>query len=382
MPPVDMAQDQLDLPLDTPVADTQPESTPEPDTPEPKTLREELAAAFEADGKPSSKPEAKGAKDGVQEEGQGQEGKVAKPETQPEVQPKGKSPAKPETQQTDTGTPEARQGRAPGSWKPAIRERWGELPAPVQQEILRREAEVSRGLNESAAARKFAEDFGKVTAPYQSVIAAEGGDAMKFVNNLMATAAGLYHGAPRNKVDIVAGLIKNFNIDIATLDQVLAGQMPQGQASPQTQLPDAAAFIRQEIQQALSPILRGQQIAEQQNSRKVQQDVESFASDPANEFFEDVRDTMADLLEFTARRGEEMDLQTAYKRAIMMHSDIAELVADRELRKKAAQASSAAVAAKSKATSIAGAPNKSGAGGRPQTLRGDIESAFAQYENQ
>jgi hypothetical protein len=130
------------------------------------------------------------------------------------------------------------------------------------------------------------------------------------------------------------------------------------------------------VQEAVAPFARG---GEERITREADNDVMAFADDPANEFFDDVKDTMADLLEVSAKQGKQMDLPTAYKRATMMHSEIADVIADRQLREKAAAKSAAALKAKKRAVSVTGAPARELAtGGRPvgNDLRADLEAAI------
>jgi len=58
-----------------------------------------------------------------------------------------------------------------------------------------------------------------------------------------------------------------------------------------------------------------------------------------------------------------MDLSTAYKRATMMHSEIADVITDRNLRNKAEQSNTAASQARRRAVSLRGAPSKELASG-------------------
>lgn len=269
--------------------------------------------------------------------------------------------------------------RAPGSWKPAAREKWAGIPPEIQQEVLRREREMAQGFNETTNVRKFHEQFNRVVAPYQNVIAAEGGNTLDTVNKLFYTAGALYSGSPAQKVAAVAALIKNFAVDLPMLDSVLSGQAPvagaaQGGAGAQ----DATTFIRNEIQNALAPLLRGQQAGQQKLQGEVSSEIDAFATDPKNEFFEDVRETMADLLEVAAKQGKSLDLSTAYQRAIMMHSDIADVVAGRKLQEKAAQQSVTAAAARRRAVSVKGAPAKVAGSEKGASLRADLENAISQ----
>jgi hypothetical protein len=197
----------------------------------------------------------------------------------------------------------------------------------------------------------------------------------------MTTAAALYNGSPQQKVATVAAMINNFGIDLQMLDSYLAsGQLPAGAAGGG--VPPAAAggqdisrMVEMAVSQALAPVLRGQQAQTQQMQEQLNNEIDAFANNPENEFFEDVRETMADVLELAAKRGEKVDLPTAYQRAILMHNEIADVVAERNLRKKAEAASAAAAAAKKKAVSITGAPAKEPAA-RGNSVRDALVSAI------
>jgi hypothetical protein len=264
--------------------------------------------------------------------------------------------------------------KAPGSWKPAAREKWNGLPAEIQQEVLRRERDIATGFNEVAEVKRFRDQFGGLVTQHQGIINAEGGDAMKMTRDLYTTAAVLYNGTPQQKVATVAGFIRNFGVDIAMLDQHLSDpNAPQPQRRD-TGGQDAASFIRNEIQAAIAPLM-------QQREQSVGQSIEEFASDPKNEFFEDVKDTMADLLEVAAKHGKTLSLQDAYKRATLMHSEIADVIQERSLRERARERSSAASQARKRAVSLKSTPSTELATGDPaneksgQSLRTDILSA-------
>src|SRR5262249_31205928 len=60
--------------------------------------------------------------------------------------------------------------KPPPSWRAAAREHWGKLPAEVQQEALRREAETTRVLNESNQARQHFEAYSQRVRPYEDFL--------------------------------------------------------------------------------------------------------------------------------------------------------------------------------------------------------------------
>ena len=379
-------------------------------TPEP-TLRDSIASAFDADtagtsgdadtGTDTLAPDAarelaetdeklaatdKPEKPVSEESKAGPAGKqaAAKEPLKGAKQPP-KADAKPsgDAEKAPPSKEEPKKLRAPGSWKPALREKWEALPADVQQEIHRREREIAKGMTETQDSRSFQQEFQNTVAPFANIIAAEGGEPLAVVKNLMTTAATLSHGTPMQKAQTVAAIIANFGIDIQTLDSLLAGnqQAAQGHAANVGGgTATAEQYIQQAVQRALAPLLQQGEARMAQQREEVDQSIEDFANDPKNEFFEDVRETMADILDMAARRGQKINLQTAYNRAILMHDDISAVVQERQLKEKAAAASAVAAAARKKAVSVTGAPAIGSQASSGGNLRSDIENAIGQLE--
>lgn len=240
--------------------------------------------------------------------------------------------------------------RAPGTWTPAAREKWSSLDPEVRAEIWKREREASRALTASTEARKFQGEFMNAVQPFMGFIAAEGSTPIQAVQNLMQTAAALRVGTPQQKVQVVADVIKNFGIDLQALDSYLAGQQPQ--FTPQT-------LIQQEVQRALTPLQQfQQQLLQSQRAQAQALDAETdselarFASDPKNEFFPDVKDVMADLIEVAAKRGIQMGLTEAYERATLIHEPVRRVIEGRKQTEAARAAAARARNARNAASSI------------------------------
>jgi len=272
--------------------------------------------------------------------------------------------------------------KPPVSWKPAMREKFKGLPADVQGEILRREVDMSRGMEIVAEARKFKQEFDQKCAPYQAEMASRGVTAMDAFDNYLSTAYKLRHSPPAEKAALVGGLIQQYGVSIEMLDQVLVNQqnVNPGNGAP----PPGDANVTYAIQQAMAPYQQFMDSVQQnqlQTAEQVQTDVRSeitaFAQDEKNEFYEDVKLEMATFLEAAAQRNQNMTLQEAYDRAILLRPDLAELVAQRKLQSEADARSTAAAAAKAKAVGVQGASPDTGAGrSQPASLRGAIEAAM------
>jgi len=271
--------------------------------------------------------------------------------------------------------------KAPASWKPDVREHWATLPEGVRSEISRRESEVQRTLQESADARKNYDVMMKTIAPYEAFIKAEGSNPIQAIDNLMSTAARLRTGTGPELATMVAGIVKQFGVGrfgnnfIEMLDSALAGQAPQ-QHSPQH------SELEQVLNQRLAPVqqmLTQFQQAQLQQQQFVQQqavnEVEQFLAKA--EFGNDVREDMADLLEAAQRRGQNLSLSDAYKKAVMMNDTVRNVLAQRSKAQQARGATQAAQKARSAAVSVSGSAPVGAMQQDPTDVRSAIENAIA-----
>ena len=270
--------------------------------------------------------------------------------------------------------------RAPQAWRPEVREHWAQLPEPVRAEIARRESEHARFIQESSEARKTAETLMKTIAPYEAFIRAENSNPIQAIDNLMSTAARLRTGTAPELAQMVAGLVKQFGVGrfgngfIEQLDSALAGQTP-------VQDPQQAA-IEQVLNQRLAPVqqmltqFQQAQIAQQQAAQQsAQNEVADFLSKA--EFGEDVREDMADLMETATRRGQNLSLADAYKKACLMNDNVRAVIAQRVRAQGAQQGTQAAQKARSAAVQVSGSAPMGALRQDPTDVRSAIEAAIA-----
>ena len=262
--------------------------------------------------------------------------------------------------------------KAPASWGVPEREGWGALSPEIQAQIDKREKEIGHSLTTTGEARRFHEEFNTTVDPFKSFIQAEGATPMQAVGNLLQTAATLQGGSQQQKAQRVAELISHYGIDIGTLDSLLAGEAPQ---DPQN------AAMGQMLTTALAPInnfmqqqQNNQQRQYQQQQQSVNNELGSFLS--ANEFAKDVQTEMGDLMEMAGRRGESLDLKTAYERALMMRPDIQGVIQQR-LAQGQAQQNNANVAQKQQAAvSVSGGTASVSNSPPPNDLRSALIAAM------
>ena len=343
------------------------------DTPEVAdvSMRDTIEAAFDE----TTEQDAPVKESASETEGQAQENKQGLERDERGKFKKGevKTPAKPDQQANGIPQETAPKLKAPGSWKAGVRDKFNALDPDVQNEIMRREREISTGFNEINDIKKFRDSFQNSMGQFSHVINAEGGRPLETIHNLMTTANVLYTGTPMQKAQTVGAIIKNFGISVEMLDDLLSGNA-QGQAyqQPQSQQPDLSHLVQSQVNQALAPWLQQQAQQQAQLDKEVVSELDAFMADPANEFVNDVADTMADLLDASAKRGQKMDLQTAYSRAILAHNDIAELVEQRKQQSQQQMSAAKVAAAKRKAISIKGSPTPA-----PPIGTGDLRDTIA-----
>ena len=351
------------------------EAAVEEHTPEPVATESAPAPAIvTADAPPAAQPSDHAAEPAALSSGE----PVADPDKpKPITEVAGQEP-----EQSETPKRELRVDRAPQSWKGEAKQVWAQLPLNVRQEVLRRERETTKVLQETAEDRNRLNAVREVLAPHMDRInTVYGGNPIQAINNMLNVERIMLNGDPATKVQMVANMIKHFNIDVVSLDRVLSGQ---GGPTPEVAQQSA---LEQLLEQKLAPV---QQFIQSQQQREVQQrqrvekeidhTIESMSVDVERfPYFEEVREDMADLIDIAAKKGLYLSLEAAYNKAVRMNDGAYQASSVRESSQAATnaalQAHQQAQRAKGASLSVSGAPSTPGSGGpNPNDLRGTIES--------
>lgn len=237
--------------------------------------------------------------------------------------------------------------KAPASWRPAVREHWAKLPPEVQKEVAKREHETAVAMQESAGARRAAEQIQQVTAPYMGFLRSEGVEPLQAINSLLSHAQVLRQGTPEVKARAIAQWVKQFNVPLDALAAAIDGSPQQAQAQAAQPQIDPAQITQQVMAQL------GQQRQQYENQRQAQA-VAQFTD--GREFIDDVREDMADMMEGAGRRGVELSLEEAYTRACRMHPEVSRIMQQREEAKKAGTARAATQRIRAASSSVRSSP--------------------------
>lgn len=307
-----------------------------------------LTAAPPASGTPAVAAPGAPAAPAVGDPATGSPAVVKKPEVDPTT-------GAPVVEKNPDGTPKQNvaaviTGKAPGTWTPAAREHWASMPQEVRDEVIKREKEVSRAMTQSTQARQFQKQFQEVIQPFMGFIQAEGSDPLKATQLMMQTAALFRTGSVGQKVNAVASIIKQYGVDLEELDKALAGEAP----GPGTQQVSNEDAIQRAVDARLAPHLQRMNQSNQQMLAEIEAEVDSELSDFAekHEFYEDLKDLMADIMEVSSRRGVNVPLTAAYESAILQSPSVRAVIEQRKTADAAKKAHQVAAQARAGAFSV------------------------------
>jgi hypothetical protein len=136
--------------------------------------------------------------------------------------------------------------------------------------------------------------------PYAAQLQKEGATPVAAIRTLLQTAHQLQTGGPQYRKAIILSLAEQYGVN---LNEPFNQEM---------------AKVEAQLANLSTEKLYGSAQVTQQVNQQTYSDFQAFASDPANEFFQQVRPTMATLIE----RGVAPDLRTAYQMALGMHPDV------------------------------------------------------------
>lgn len=218
-------------------------------------------------------------------------GRFASAEAEPqEVQPEPKPVRKP-----------------PSSWKKDYWNHWEKLGtneelAPLQEYIEQREADFAKGVSTYKAQWDQAQPVYEAIQPFMPELQQHGIQPAQWIQNLGNAHRTLALGSPEQKLQMFSKLATEYGVD-------LNGLM-SGQPNPQFGLvTDTVSQLNNQVQQLISS-------QKQAEEARLQSEIDAFKTNAP--FFEEVRETMAGLLQ----SGMAPDLKTAYDKAIRLSDDV------------------------------------------------------------
>lgn len=210
------------------------------------------------------------------------------------------TPAPSEPADEETPPPPEPQLAPPKTWRPEAAAKWQALPPEVQREVLKREDDIFRGIEGYKADAEVGKSVQRILSPYMPMLQAAGLSPLDQVDGLMKAHHVLATGTPEQKSQLFQRLAQDYGVPL----EQLSGE-------PSFVDPQVAALQSQLA--GLQSRLMEREAREANAARQaLQEELNTFASDPAHQYFDEVAGDIAALL----RAGAASSLADAYEKAV------------------------------------------------------------------
>lgn len=255
----------------------------------------------------------------------------------------------------------------PERLKAKFGEKWQGLPPEIRDTFHEYESNIGRLANRYGRDAKAWNDAQATFAPYAEMVRSEGGDFNGALSNLLETARILRQGSAEQKIVLLRQTAQMFNVPLAAL----TGQ-PAADGTPYRQI-DEATINR--LNQLERESLTNRGVQTHNAHQQVNQDLETFTSDPANIYIHEpgYMETMAMLI----KAGKAEGLKDAYAQAAWLHERPRQLENARQNQQRFEQSRQAADRAKRASSSVNGSsPGAVRLNSGKLTLRDTLSAAF------
>lgn len=220
----------------------------------------------------------------------------------------------------------------PSSWKKDYEEDWGKLDPRIQDYIQQREADYAKGVSTYKNQWDNAAPVMETLRQFQPLLQQYGVAPQQWISQLGNAHAQLVTGSPEQKLAIFQQLANDYGVNL-------------GAVTGQTGYDPQFSSLAQELNQIKNQWGQFQQQQEMMEQTQLRNEIDSFSADKP--YFEEVRETMAGLLQ----SGMADDLQSAYDKAIRLNDDVFQKVNAEQAQKSEAARQEKVAQAKAKVLS-------------------------------
>jgi len=278
-----------------------------------------------------------------------------------EAEPQQETPdvAKEAPQEQSEEKPQEPERNPFAAWKKPAQEALRALPPETQQYIVEREQQFHKGIQQYKEDAQKGRSLGNAIAPHLEYLQQLQVAPEVAISKLIEVEKTLRTSDPQTKAKEFVRLAHDYGIDLNSLTSVpfdpYHHQLEQRLAQQQA---------------ALEQITQSRQMAEE---AQLGQTIEQFAQ--THEHFDEVRETMADLLD----KGFASDLNDAYAKAVRLNDDVFSRVSQQPTQQvnPIQRANEAAKAAKASAVSVKGSPTGVTRAPEPKTTEEAVRQAMA-----
>jgi hypothetical protein len=244
----------------------------------------------------------------------------------------------------------------PKSWAKEKHELWSKLPADAQDYYELREKQMLDGIEQYKGDAGYAKQLRDVISPYKAVLASQGVSETEAVQYLLNAHYRLTQGTPEER----AAAYRQIGVDLGL-----------EQADETAPLDPALKQLQQELHQVKSTLTAQQQA--EYNKHKAQADAETntFASDPANLYFNEVAQDMLPFVKAGASLKDAYD-KAVWANPITREKEIARRQTDDAAKLKERTKNEAETARKAMNTNVRGAQTQKA----PTDPKGSMEDTM------
>lgn len=247
---------------------------------------------------------------------------------------------KTEQPQEETQQEEKPRSTAFNSWKKEAAAELEKLPDHVQKHIIERETQFHKGIEQYREAANFAKTIDKSISPFKDYLNEMQVTPDVAFQNLLKTEHTLRRGSPQEKIEMMQKLVHDYQIDLGALIN--------------TPYDPNYMNLKSQLEWTKNQLESSNDFRQSHEDAQIQSSISEFGQQ--HEYFDDVRTTMADLLE----KGLANNLEDAYVKAIRLNDDVfAKVQTKQQANSKHSQlnqANQAAKAARQSAVQIKGSP--------------------------
>ena len=264
------------------------------------------------------------------------EGAKGKPEAEAATAPPADSATPPSDETSDDSS------SAPGTWRKEAKAEWDKLPATVREEILKREADMFRGIEGYRADAALGNTVKQIVQPHLAFFQRTGENPLQLLNNLTQAHIHLSSAPPAQRRELFLQVAKSYGVDLL---------------SEPAYVDPAVASLQTELHTVKSQLQSRMQMEADAERSKLKSQLDAFIADPKNEHVNDVLEDMAKLLQ----GGVASSLEDAYQKACRLSPAVQakELARQREVEAQKAKESAAEKAAAARQAASANVRTKS-----------------------
>lgn len=266
----------------------------------------------------------------------------------------------------------------PRGWSPASKALFATLPPAIQADIHKRELDVDAGFAKYKGLDKHVQDFQAAGVTADQAVTAYRHAEQLLVKNFDEGIVGLCKQFNTHPLKLAESLINMFRKP-GTQPVTVQGQQPQGQ--PQQQQTGLDPETKRYLQSLETRISKYETKEQQKEYKSVETDINSFLTDPAHIYADNVIDSMVDLIKQGRMTGNVRPLKEVYDAACWLNPEVRQILINEQIvaQSKGAikKAKDATTQARSAAASVTGKPaGNTDSDPKNKTLRETIKEAY------